>query len=264
MSFNDTLLQLRLIARKKGKYVMSKLFDDYLTGHIDKKRTISCLLCGSKSNITKEHVLPKWVFENDPKRTFTTDVNQLPQKYIGTTLPMCSTCNTEILNTLELYIQRTISEVDLKTKYYSSENWDNIIRWLETIDFKFQLMDITTKFRAHKETGYVPFLADFSIAEMRDFSIRTIQSKARLSLKRISTKDKSKRANSLIVGTTKVKTFNYFHKSGQFIHLEIPKYNKVFFYFFEREFEDDEDIETEVMNIIKSVYEEDKQSELKN
>lgn len=257
MSFDDTLLQLRLTARKKGKYVMNKLFDDHLVGQFDKKRTVSCVLCGSESNLTKEHVLPKWVFESDPKRTFTTDVNQLPQKYIGTTLPMCSTCNSEVLNTLELYIQRTIAVVDLETTYYSSENWNNIIRWLETIDFKFQLMDITTKFRAHKEAGYIPFLADFSIAEMRDFSIRTIKSKARLSLKRISTKDKSKQANSLIVGTTKVKTFNYFHKSGQFVHLEIPKYNKAFFYFFDREFEDDEQAKKEAMEIIKSVYEED-------
>jgi hypothetical protein len=257
MPFDDTLLQLRLIARKKGKYVMNKLFDDYLTGHFDKKKIISCVLCGSESNLTKEHVLPKWVFENDPKRTFTTDVNQLPQKYIRTTLPMCFTCNNEILNVLELYIQRTIAEVDLKNKYYSSENWENIIRWLETIDFKFQLMDITTKFRAHKEAGYIPYLAGFSIAEMRDFSIRTIKSKARLSLKRISTKDKSKRANSLIVGTTKVKTFNYFHKSGEFIHLEIPKYNKAFFYFFEKEFEDDEETKKEAMEIIKSVYEQE-------
>ena len=81
MSFEDTLLRLRLVARKNGKYVMNKLFDDYLTGHLNKEINASCLLCGSKSNLTKEHVLPKWVFENDPKRTFTTDVNQLPQKY---------------------------------------------------------------------------------------------------------------------------------------------------------------------------------------
>jgi len=257
MSFEDTLLQLRLIARKNGKYVMNKLFDDYLTGHFNKEINTSCLLCGSESNLTKEHVLPKWVFENDPKRTFTTDVNQLPQKYIGTILPMCSTCNSYILNTLEIYIQKTLAEVDLKTKYYNSENWENIIRWLETIDFKFQLMDVTTKFRAHKEAGYIPFLADLSISEMRDFSIRTIKSKARLSLKRISTKNKSKMANSLIVGTTKNKTFNYFHKSGQFIHLEIPKYNKVFFYFYEREFKNDENAKKEAMKIIKSVYEDE-------
>lgn len=254
MSIDDTLLQLRLITRKKGKYVMNKLFDDYLIGNINKEITTSCILCGSESNLTKEHVLPRWVFENDPKRTFTTDVNQLSQKYISSTLPMCSICNSQILNTIEKYIQKTLLEVDLKTKYYSPENWTNIIRWLETIDFKFQLMDITTKFRAHKNAGYVPFLSELSIAEMRDFSIRTITSKARLSLKRISTKDKSRMANSLIVGKTKIKTFNYFHKSGQFIHLEIPKYNKAFFYFFEKEFINDKIAKKEAMEIIKSVY----------
>src|SRR5665811_1324393 len=196
---------------------MNKLFDDYLTGHLNKEVTTSCLLCGSESNITKEHVLPKWVFESDSQRSFTTDVNQLSQKYISTTLPMCSYCNTETLNKLEVYIQKTLSQVDLKTTYYSSENWENIIRWLETIDFKFQLLDLTTKFRVHKEASSIPFLADFSIAEIRDLSIRTIKSKTRLSLKRISTKNKSKMASSLIVGTTKIKTFHYFHKSGQFI-----------------------------------------------
>lgn len=257
MPFEDTLLQLRLIARKNGKNLMNKLFDDYLTGPFNKEINTSCLLCGSESDLTKEHVLPKWVFESDPKRTFTTDVNELPQKYIGTTLPMCSTCNSDILNSLERYIQNTLSEVDLETRYYSSENWENIIRWLETIDFKFQLMDITTKFRAHKKAGYIPFLADFSIAEMRDISIRTIKSKARFALKRISTKDKSKMANSLIVGKTKAKTFHYYHKSGQFIYLEIPKYNKVFFYFYEREFKNDKKAEKEAMKIIKSVYEVD-------
>lgn len=255
MSFEEKLLQLRLIARKKGKEVMNKLFDDYLIGSFDKKINPTCLLCGSETELTKEHVLPKWVFENDPKRTFTTDVNELSQKYIGTTLTMCSKCNSDILNSLEVYIQKTLSEVDLKNRYYSSENWENIIRWLETVDYKFQLMDITTKFRAHKKAGYIKFLADFSIAEMRDESVAKIKKKARLALKRIATKDKSKRANSLIVGKTKVKTFHYFHKSGQFIYLEIPKYNKGFFYFYEREFKDDRKAKKEALKIIKSVYE---------
>lgn len=254
MSINDSLLQLRLTARGNGRCAVRKLFDDYLTGPFNKKRTASCILCGVESDLTKEHVLPKWVFENDPNRTFTNDVNRLSQKYIGTTLPMCFDCNNILLNQLEIYIQDTISRVDLKTTFYSSDEWDNIIRWLETIDYKFQLMDLTTRFKAHKEAGYVPFLADFTIAEIRDFSIRKIKSKARLALKRISTKNKASRANSLIVGTTKVKTFNYFHKSGQFIHLEIPKYNKVFFYFFEKEFEGDEQAKKEAMEIIKSVY----------
>ena len=168
---------------------------------------------------------------------------------------MCSTCNSEILNALERYIQNTLSEVDLKTRYYSPENCVNIIRWLEIIDFKFQLVDITTKFKAHEKAGYIPFFADFSIAEMRDVSLRTTKSKARLALKRISTKDKTKRINSLIIGKTKTKTFHYFHKYGQFIYLEVPKYSKVFFYFYEREFKGGKKVEKEAVKIIKSVYE---------
>jgi hypothetical protein len=257
MPFEDTLLQLRLIARKKGKYVMNKLFNDYLTGPFNKETNPSCTLCGSETSLTTEHVLPKWVFEKDPKRTFTTEVNELSQKYIGTTILMCSVCNSELLNTLERYIQESLSVVDLETRYYSSEEWENIIRWLETIDFKFQVFDIVTKFRAHKKAGYIPFLADFSIAEIRDEAMRSIKSKARLALKRISTKNKGKMFNSLIVGKTKAKTFHYFHRSGKFIYLEIPTYNKVFFYFFDREFKNDKKAEKEAMKIIKSVYEVD-------
>ena len=234
---------------------MNKFFDDYLKGPFNKEIKASCLLCGSSSVLTREHVMPKWVFESDPSRTFITEVNELPQKYIGTTLPMCSTCNSEILNALERYIQNTLSEVDLKTRYYSPENCVNIIRWLEIIDFKFQLVDITTKFKAHERAGYIPFFADFSIAEMRDISLRTTKFKARLALKRISTKDKTKRINSLIIGKTKTKTFHYFHKYGQFIYLEVPKYSKVFFYFYEREFKGGKKVEKEAVKIIKSVYE---------
>jgi hypothetical protein len=89
---------------------------------------------------------------------------------------------------------------------------------------------------------------------MRDMSVRSVTSKARLALKRIGTKNKSKRANSLIVGRTIKKTFHYFHKSGQFIHLELPTYNKGFFYFYEKEHKSDKGALKAAMKIIKSVY----------
>ncbi len=255
MAFKDKLLEIRLIARKNGKVVMRKLFDNYLTGLTTKKIIPSCAFCGLENNLTKEHVLPKWVFESDSKHYFTTDVNELKQHYIKTTIPLCKKCNSDLLNSLERYIQKTLNEVDLKKRYYSSEEWDNIIRWLELIDFKFQILDIVTKFKAHKKSGYIPSLADFSISFMRDMSIRSVTSKARLSLKRISIKDKSKMVNSLIVGITKNKTFHYFHKSGEFIYLEIPSYNKVFFYFYNKEFKNSTTAKKEALKIIKSVYE---------
>ena len=153
MTVDEKLLRLRIIARNHGKYVMNKLFDDYVTGLITKKIVPSCILCGAEENLTKEHVLPKWVFESNPKDSFTTDVNQLSQAYIRATLPACRKCNSDLLNSIERYIQNTLSQVDLKKRYYSPEEWENIIRWLEIIDFKFQFLDITTRFLAIKKLG---------------------------------------------------------------------------------------------------------------
>ena len=253
-TIDEHFLRLRKIVRTHGKYVMRKLFDDYLTGLITKKIVPSCILCGTEENITKEHVLPKWVFESSGKHFFTTDVNQLNQNYIRATLPACRSCNSDLLNSIEQYIQKTLSKVDLQKRYYSPEEWNNIIRWLEIIDYKFQVWDLSTKFRAHKTAGYIPSLSDFSIAFMRDMSERKVTSKARLALKRISTKNKNSRANSLIVGRTIKKTFHYFHTSGKFIHLELPTYNKGFFYFYDKEYKSDTAALKEAKKIIKFAY----------
>lgn len=255
MTIEESFLRLRKIVREEGKYVMGKLIDEYITGPISKKATRSCFLCGTEKNITREHVLPKWVFESNSRRFFTTDINQLPQSYIGATIPACLSCNSDLLNTIERYIQKILSEVDLRNRYYSAEEWDNIIRWLEIIDFKFQVLDISKKFLAHKKAGYIPALADYSIALIRDTSVRSVTSKCRLAFKRMATKDKSNRSNALIVGRTKQETFHYFHTSGQFVHLEIPTYNKAFFYFYEKEFLNDKTTKKEALKIIGKVYE---------
>jgi hypothetical protein len=75
MTIDDKFLRLRMIVRKYGKCVMKKLFDDHVTGLFTKKLVPSCILCGTEKNITKEHILPKWVFESNAKHFFTTDVN---------------------------------------------------------------------------------------------------------------------------------------------------------------------------------------------
>lgn len=256
MTINKKLLELRRIARNQGKYVMNKLFDDYLTGSITKKVIISCSFCGEESNITKEHILPKWVFESNSKHSFKSDVNQLDQSYIKATIPLCKKCNSDLFNSVERKVQKILSQVDLTKRYYSPEEWELIIRWLEIIDFKFQVWDISTKFKAHKKAGYIPALSDFSIAFMRNASIRTVTSKARLSLRRISIKNKDERHKCLIVGKTKIKTFHYFHTSGEFIYLEVPTYNKGFFYFYQRDFKTDNAVKKEALKIINEVYSE--------
>lgn len=254
MAIDEKFLMLRRIVRKHGKYVMNKLFGDYVKRLTSNKITPSCIFCGTEKNLTKEHVLPKWVFESNATHFFITDINQLSKAYIKATLPACLNCNSILLNSIEQYIQKTLLRVDLKKRFYSHEEWENIIRWLEIIDYKFQVLDITTKFLAHKKVGFIPALTDFPIAIIRNESIRSVTSKCRLAFKRISIRDKSKRSNSLIVGRTIKKTFHYFHTSGEFIHLEIPTYNKAFFYFYKEEFKDDRATKKEAMKIIKSVY----------
>lgn len=250
----DWFQQLRVLVRKNGKYVINKLIIDYISGPIMEGVMPSCIICGSEDNITEEHVLPKWVFESDGKRSFTIDINQLPKRYISATLPACQYCNSVLLNNIERNIQKTLSVVDLKHRYYTSEEWDNIIRWLEIIDYKFQIFDITTKFLAHRTAGYIPALSNYPIAVIRQLSEYSVKSKCRLALKRVATKNKSSRATSLMVGRTIEKSFHYFHTSGQFIHLELPTYNKAFFYFYEREFKNDRIMKRESLKIIKSVY----------
>lgn len=254
MSIDQTFLEIRKIVRTRGRDVMRKLFDDHLTGLITKKRIPSCFLCGNENNITKEHVIPKWVFERNDKHFFLSDVNQLNQTYNRTTIPACLHCNSVLLNNVEKYIQNTLSKVDFKTRYYSEDEWENIIRWLEIIDYKFQVWDLQSNFIRHKAAHYIPELSHSSIAFMRDLSVRSVTTKARMSLKRVGTKNKKDRIKSLIVGRTINKSFHYFHTSGQFIHLELPTDNKYFFYFFERKFKSDKVTLKEAEKIIKYAY----------
>lgn len=233
---DKAFLELRKIVRAQGRYVMRKLFDDYVTGPITKPLVPSCIICGTEENITKEHVVPRWVFENDPTYSFTIGINGQNKDFISATLPACARCNSELLNNIERYIQKTLSEVGINTRSYSQKELANIIRWLEIIEYKYQIWTIASKFVRLKGAEYLPSLADFSIAFIKEMSVRTITSKMRLALARISTKDKIGRTKSLAIGVTIKPTFYFAVSSGDFLHLEIPSYKKVFFYFFTKEY----------------------------
>ena len=154
-------MELRKVVRENGPAVMRKLIYENLTGPIGIQIEPACVFCGSTESITQEHILPKWVFESEHKHFFTSDVNELGQRYIGATLPACWRCNSVILNGIEQYIQKTLAEVDLVNRWYTDEEWDDVIRWLEIIDYKFQVWDIMTKFswRTRKQAIYRPLLS---------------------------------------------------------------------------------------------------------
>jgi len=253
------LQSIRINSRKNGKAIIDKLVADYIVrenGKAVKKNSLDiCIFCGSRDQITKEHVLPKWIFEADPDKFFLTDVNGQKQTYNKTTVPACIKCNSDLLNNLEKSIQEIFEEVDSVNRFYSEEEWINIIRWLEIIDYKFQVLDVMRKFLAHKNGPYIEYLKDFPISMMRKEGLSSVViSDIRRAFKRISRKDKIKNVNSLIVAKSKNQHFHFFHQADEYIFIELPQYKKSVFYFYKKLFQDDNDCLNEAKSIIKTHY----------
>ena len=105
------LVSLRKTIRKNNKHVVDLLINDHDAS--------ICILCGKTENLTKEHVIPKWAFGNDQKKSFITDINGISQTYSKTTLPACTHCNSYILGALEHYIEILFSRIDLTANKFS-------------------------------------------------------------------------------------------------------------------------------------------------
>src|SRR5688572_29648589 len=109
---------LRINIRLFGKSII----DHIIRNHFDPENIANeieiCCFCGSSECITKEHVLPKWVFENNPDEFFLTLINSSKQKFIQTTIPACNICNNNILSKIENYIKSLFLNVALKNEYF--------------------------------------------------------------------------------------------------------------------------------------------------
>lgn len=246
---------LRTGIRNNSKSIIENLVEN----HIKRNRKTPllpeiCMFCSSSNNLTKEHVLPRWVFDNSTKQFFITDINGLNQTYIKTTIPACSCCNSDILNSLEKYIQKIFENRDIKINPFLLEELENIIRWLEIIDYKFQIPNVRRKFKASKKIGYISYLTDFPLSVLRK-SINYLPSKAiteiKRSQKRVSTKSKKKNINSLVTFKTKNSEFYFFHNMDDFIFIELPKQQIAVFYFYKKEFANEVSAYDEAMGVKK-------------
>jgi hypothetical protein len=209
------------------------------TKTIHKKQKEICSFCSSSKDITKEHVIPRWTFENCTKKYFTTNINGLPQTYNKTTIPACTVCNNERLNALEVYIQNLFEEVDPDITYFNTSQIELIIRWLEVIDYKFQILNARRRFLRSKEKGYIPYLSDIPLSVLRpsvDYNPVKAIAELRRSLKRLAIKNKLNNINSLQVFKTTNKGFHFFHTMDDFIFIELPQYEIALFYFYKRTF----------------------------
>lgn len=237
--------------RQKIKRSQREVMDKFLGNH----DINICFFCGCDKNLTKEHVIPQWVFEGQPERFFTATINQQPQTYMQSTIPACARCNNVLLSSIEDEIISILKAV--KPGSYSFEQNDMLIWWLELIGFKMQVLDLRRKFLKTKNGPFIPYLKNFPLGIMRggaEESPYRILLGVRQARRKLTKMKKINEANSLVVFQTSNPDMYFFHKSGGLIFLEIPKYNVAFFLFYNKEFEQISDAHEKAMEIIKQVY----------
>jgi len=251
---------LRINTRNNFKEVINHLIVKKIirkTGSHNKIEHEICVFCSSSQNLTKEHVIPRWAFEGSTEKFFITNINGLPQTYNKTTIPACSVCNNEILNAFEVYINELFEEINLETSYFYFDEIENIIRWLEIVDYKFQNLNARRLFLKSKEKGYIHYLADFPLTVLRpqiNYSPSKSVTGIRRSLKRLTIKSKQNNVNSLIVFETSNTSFHFFHTMDEFIFIELPQYRIALFYFYKKIFSTLEEAKVEAMKIIDTNY----------
>jgi len=255
------LISLRTAVRNNIGTVMGYIDRNYIK-RVDGKaigvmETPICMFCGTTLHITKEHIIPRWIFEKDTIKFFNITLNGHEQTYNKTTISACQKCNTERLNAVERFIQFLFNNIDTKDISFSEEDSEYLIRWLEIIDYKFQVMNITKNFVSSKKGEYVPYLSDFPLymlLQNKDYSPRKILTEIRSTLKRISVKDKSIHINSLVIFKTTNKGYHFFHTLNEFIFFELPKYGIAFFYFYTKTFKTPKAAFKEAIKVIEKAY----------
>lgn len=223
----------------------------------DKNHKIDiCFFCGSLGNLTKEHVIPQWVFdEKKDKGFFNNTANEQPQKYIQSTIPACERCNNVLLSSTEDYVKALLSERDGGD--YNQKEIDVIIWWLQSIEYKLQILDLRKDFLKHKEGPFIPFLKDIPLGIMRNGASdepHIILREVRTIRRELTKKVKSMKRNSLVIFKTTNETMHFFHKTNGFIFLEIPQVGVAFFFFIHEEFSTIKKAHDKAMDLIKKIY----------
>lgn len=257
----NKLVTLRKLIRTNLSTVMTFIDENYVM-RVDGKavkptKDLICMFCASRTSITKEHIIPRWIFEKETDKFFNITLNGHDQTYNKSTIPTCDRCNAELLNSLERTIQNLFSSGNMTTSTYTPENVEDVIRWLEIIDYKFHIMNISKRFLSPKNGDYIPYLKDFPLYMLlpnRDYSPYKVLTEIRSVLKRISVKRKTEKINNLIIFKTTNKSRHFFHTLNDFIFLELPKYQLAMFYFYKQTFATSEEARDAAMKIIKEGY----------
>lgn len=216
-----------------------------------------CVFCGSTANLTREHVIPKWVFSGDVNLKYISAINRQTQTYNKTVIPACSICNNSILGIIESQIKEIITK-HIFLKEQGEQSASNIMRWLELLDYKTQIYDCRRLYLKYLNDDYDSQWGIFPLAMMRHFNelkpfgpfdyLRSTQ-------RRITIKEKNSRINSFVIFRPKKPHFDFFVKPTEYIYISFSMTNIAFFYFFKKNFLDYSDAIKEALFIIRKVKE---------
>ena len=224
MEIKKNLVQLRTQIRKNSQKITNFIDVNHINLYKKAGRKEICMFCGTDDNLSKEHVLPKWVFEWCSKKFFITTINNSEQTYNKTTIKACKYCNSEILSSLERYIKRLFEKYKDIAFDLNDEEIGDIICWLEVIEYKFQILDMRRKFLKYSWSDFIPYLRNLPIAIMAsEDSPSKILTLFRKALKNISVKNKTSKINSLVLFKTKNQWFHFFHKNEWLYIFRITK-----------------------------------------
>lgn len=249
MSLRSKLIQFR----KKIRVNQSKVTKAIIHNH-----SINiCIFCGLSEQLTKEHVIPQWVYNHCTKRTFITTTNRTAQTYNKTTIPACSDCNSNILGYLERTLKHAFEATDVRTESFSQKNLELIILWLETLEYKFQILNLRRNLNRVQGSPYIPYIASMPISMFQgpiETSPFKVFSNLRKSLRALSKKSKLDRLNSLCVIYTKNPDFHFFHSTNNYIFIELAEFNVAFFYFYNRSFDSYSGAQNSAQGIVEREY----------
>lgn len=250
---NSLFIPIRVNLRKHGSEIAEDVFYRFHPATFSVGSEI-CVFCKTQKNLTKEHVLPKWLFQNKTNIGFEIKTNQQSISYLKSVVPACNNCNNSILAEVEKKIILILENLE-KNKYYYNNDLENIIRWLEIIEYKLQVFSNRLKYIKYANEPFSDF-GTLPISWMNHFwEMNPFKALSNLKFiqRNISIKNKSSNLNSLIIFKTKEPHFEFFHQASEYIFISFPMYNNAIFYFFRKKFKNAKEAQCEAIEIMKKV-----------
>ena len=183
-----------------------------------------CIICGTNKNITKEHLLPKWVFENDVKKSFFISPEDTLYSYRLSYLPCCKACNSSVLGNFEHHIREILKR---ENKNFTISEKEDIIFWIKYLDFKFKIFGVEKACHRNTKSKSNIGLWDKPKNNPKNFFYDLF--------------DLPATTNSLIISEPKQKNFDFFYWKDHYFSITLPQCNVSIIYFFTNKIENIEE-----------------------